>query len=64
VAQRIEIGPTNVAIVLRLPTEKSVQVLEPIVVAIHAFRRQTEAWFALGTQRGCTFKTPGDCTNG
>jgi site-specific DNA recombinase len=34
VVQRIEIGPMNIAIVLRLPTEKSVRVLEPIIVTL------------------------------
>jgi site-specific DNA recombinase len=32
--QRVEIGPTNIAIVLRLPTEKSNRALEPIVVTL------------------------------
>jgi hypothetical protein len=32
IVQRIEIGPTNLAIVLRLPTEISVRGVEPIVV--------------------------------
>ena len=34
VVQRIEIGPTEVAVVLRLPTETSARVLEPIVVIL------------------------------
>jgi hypothetical protein len=34
VVQRIEIGPMNVAILLRLPTEKSVRVSEPIMVTL------------------------------
>jgi hypothetical protein len=34
VVQRIEIGPTKVAVVLRLPTEASALSLEPIVVTL------------------------------
>jgi len=34
VVQRIEIGPTKVAVVLRLPTETSARVLEPVVVTL------------------------------
>jgi site-specific DNA recombinase len=32
--QRIEIGPTKVAVVLRLPTETSARALEPIMVTL------------------------------
>ena len=35
IVQRIEIGPTNLAIVLRLPTEISVRGVEPIVVVTY-----------------------------
>jgi site-specific DNA recombinase len=34
VVQRIEIGPTNIALVLRLLNEKSMQVSEPIMVTL------------------------------
>ena len=32
--QRIEIGPTKVAVVLRLPTGTSARAMEPIMVAL------------------------------
>jgi hypothetical protein len=34
IVQRIEIGLTNIAIVLRLPTEVSVRGVEPILVTL------------------------------
>ena len=34
IVQRIEIGPAKVAIVLRLPVERSVRGLEPIIVTL------------------------------
>jgi len=34
VIQRIEIGPTKIAVVLRLPTEPTARALEPIMVTL------------------------------
>jgi hypothetical protein len=34
IVQRIEIAPTNIAVVLRLPTETSARGVDPIVVTL------------------------------